>query len=67
MDEKLIDFDFFGHQFSAHLKPEETQRVDTNGVNGKSVPVRHFGAVLKWDHLHQLTYFLKNQWFKFLI
>ena len=55
MDEKLIEFDFFGHQFSAHLKPEETQRVDTNGVNGKSVPVRHFGVVLKWDHLHQLT------------
>ena len=47
MDEKLIDFDFFGHQFSAHLKPEETQRVDTNGVNGKSVL---FGSLVQsWN------------------
>ena len=30
-DEKWIDFNFFGHQISAHLKPEETQRVETNG------------------------------------
>ena len=66
-DEKWIDFDFFGHQISAHLKPEETQRVETNGVDGKSVPVRHFGAVLEWDHWHQLADSLKNQGVEFLI
>ena len=62
-----VDFNFFGHQISAHLKPEETQRVETNGVDGKSVPVRHFGAVLEWDHWHQLADSLKVQGVEFLI
>ena len=65
--ESWIDFDFFGHQISAHLKPEETQRVETNGVDGKSVPVRHFGAVLDWDHWHQVADSLKDQGVEFLI
>ena len=65
-NEKWIDFNFFGHQISAHLKPEETQRVETNGVDGKSVPVRHFGAVLDWDHWHQLADSLKVQGVEFL-
>jgi len=43
-----IDFDFFGHQISAHLKPEETGQVRTNAVDGDAVPVRHFGVILEW-------------------
>lgn len=65
--ESWIDFDFFGHQISAHLKPEETQQVQTNGVDGKSVPVRHFGAVLEWDHWHRLAEELRAQGIEFLI
>lgn len=65
--ETWIDFDFFGHQISAHLKPEETQQVQTNGVDGKSVPVRHFGAVLEWDHWHRLAEELRAQGIEFLI
>lgn len=45
-----IDFDFFGHQVSFHVKPEAFDaREPTNPVDGKQVPVRHFGAVLDWD------------------
>ena len=41
--------------------------METNGVDGKSVPVRHCGAVLDWDHWHQLADSLKNQGVEFLI
>ncbi len=42
---KWIDFDFFGHQLSAHLRPDECADVQRNEVDGDQVPVRHFGAV----------------------
>ncbi|MEO0983859.1 MAG: VOC family protein [Pseudomonadota bacterium] len=41
-----IDFDFYGHQIVAHLAPEECRPAGTNAVDGKGVPVRHFGLVL---------------------
>jgi len=53
--ETWIDFDFFGHQVSFHVKPESfTTHDPTNLVDGKDVPVRHFGAVLEWDEWHAL-------------
>ncbi len=65
--ERWIDFNFFGHQLSAHVKPEETQPVQANGVDGKSVPVRHFGAVLEWEHWHELAEQLQAQKVRFII
>lgn len=53
--EKWIDFDFFGHQISAHLRPDEVARARTNEVDGDQVPVRHFGAILEWDAWHALA------------
>ncbi len=50
-----IDFDFFGHQVSFHVRPEAFAAADAvNQVDGKDVPVRHFGAVLNWDDWHAL-------------
>ena len=52
--EDWIDFDFYGHQLVAHLKPEECNVVSTSTVDGAQVPVRHFGVVLKreqWEAL----------------
>ena len=43
-----VDFDFFGHQLSVHLRPEEVTHARTNEVDGDDVPVRHFGVVLPW-------------------
>ena len=49
-----VDFDFFGHQLVAHL--DHTPRVATsNAVDGKDVPVPHFGIVLEWDHWQRLA------------
>ena len=48
-DARWIDFDFFGHQLSAHLVPATDAAVPTNEVDADDVPVRHFGAVLPWE------------------
>lgn len=65
--DKWIDFNFFGHQLSAHVKPEETQQVSTNAVDGKNVPVRHFGAILPLEDWHALAYRLKEKNINFVI
>jgi uncharacterized protein len=49
-----IDFNLFGHQIVAHLAPSETTKISTSAVDGKNVPVRHFGVVLsmqQWETL----------------
>lgn len=65
--DKWIDFDFFGHQLSAHIKPEELAMATTNIVDGKQVPVRHFGAILPWTEWHELADKLKDNGIKFVI
>ena len=53
--ETWIDFDFFGHQVSFHVKAESfSSAAPTNRVDGKDVPVRHFGAILEWKQWHAL-------------
>ena len=65
--ETWIDFDFYGHQLSAHLKPEEAEKTATNHVDGDDVPIRHFGVILAWEQWHLLADKLKNLGIKFLI
>ncbi|GAA0877514.1 VOC family protein [Algoriphagus jejuensis] len=65
--DKWIDFNFFGHQLSAHIKPDELANTKTNKVDGKNVPVRHFGAILEWDEWHDLANKLKKHGIEFVI
>jgi len=65
--EKWIDFNFFGHQISAHLRPDEVAAARTNEVDGDQVPVRHFGAILEWDAWHNLAERLKEVGITFII
>lgn len=65
--DKWIDFNFFGHQLSAHVKPEELAAAQTNAVDGKNVPVRHFGAILEWDQWHALADKLRAEGIEFVI
>ena len=53
-----IDFDLFGHQIVAHLKPAAAPGSrndrDSNPVDGHEVPIPHFGVVLsqpEWKRL----------------
>ncbi len=66
-DKKWVDFNFFGHQLSAHVKPDELKLAKKNAVDGKDVPVRHFGVVLSWDEWHDLSKKLKKLKVKFVI
>ena len=50
--DEWVDFDFYGHQIVAHLAPDETGLARRNAVDGRGVPVRHFGIVLpmaEWE------------------
>lgn len=52
--ERWIDFNFFGHQLVTHFAPEECGKACTGDVDGKQVPVKHFGVVLspaEWESL----------------
>lgn len=62
-----IDYDFFGHQISAHVKPEACRAAEVNDVDGDDVPVRHFGLVLEWDDWERLVARLTGQGTQFLI
>ena len=58
-----VDFNFYGHQISAHLRPEALDSVKVNPVDGDAVPVRHFGLILPWDQWEALSARLKKlQW-----
>lgn len=52
--DRWIDFDFYGHQITAHLVDEGESTVATNAVDGVDVPVRHFGMILPWEDWHRL-------------
>jgi extradiol dioxygenase family protein len=65
--ERWIDFNFFGHQISAHLRPEEVAAARTNEVDGDKVPVRHFGAILEWEQWHELADKLTEEGHTFII
>ena len=47
--EAWIDFDFHGHQIVAHLAPEAAGAGPANPVDGRGVPVRHFGLVMDME------------------
>ena len=51
--ERWIDFDFFGHQLSAHLAVRRP--AAHNPVDGDQVPVPHFGVILEWDAFEALA------------
>jgi len=63
---RWIDFDFRGHQISAHLVADAGS-IDTNPVDGDKVPARHFGLILDWEEWHQLAGRLQHNGTKFLI
>jgi extradiol dioxygenase family protein len=43
--DEWVDFDFFGHQIVAHKVDVERMADATSLVDGRAVPVRHFGVV----------------------
>ena len=51
-----VDFNFYGHQISAHLDPTMTINDRMSVVDGTEVPLNHFGVVLgkvDWELLQE--------------
>jgi extradiol dioxygenase family protein len=63
-----IDFDLFGHQIVAHLKPaSSSNNRHHNPVDGHDVPVPHFGVVLPMKDWETLANRLQAAGTKFVI
>ena len=62
-----IDFNFKGHQITAHLKPDECDINKYNSVDGDNVPVRHFGLILEWKEWHKFSALLIKKRANFII
>jgi len=62
-----VDFNFFGHQLVIHIKEGATNIEANNAVDGKAVPVPHFGVVLEMEDFHTLAKRVQEQGIEFII
>ena len=53
--ETWVDFDLYGHQMSAHLRPNTAIAARDGQVDGVAVPIPHFGVVLLMDQWRALA------------
>ncbi|MBT8284854.1 MAG: glyoxalase [Flavobacteriaceae bacterium] len=62
-----VDFNLFGHQLVIHYKPRANEETHTNPVDGKNVPVPHYGVVLPWNDFQEFSAKLKKKGIDFII
>lgn len=65
--DQWIDFNLFGHQIVAHLKPSAKENTHHNPVDGHDVPVPHFGVVLSMDDWQALAERVRAEGVSFVI
>ncbi|HET8753681.1 MAG TPA: VOC family protein [Salinimicrobium sp.] len=66
--EHWVDFNFFGHQLVIHYKEKTEEKAATsNPVDGKDVPIPHFGVVLKWEDFENFAETLRKKKVDFVI
>ena len=63
--EEWADYDFFGHQLVIHVDPNH--KANKHEVDGKSVPIPHFGVVVPWDQFDLFSKNLKKNGVEFVI
>jgi len=63
-----VDFNFFGHQLVLHeQQSQQSPAIKGNPVDGKEVPIPHFGVVLEWEVFHGFAEVLKEKSIEFVI
>ena len=63
-----VDYNFYGHQFVVHLDPnKKAYDPVSNPVDGKQVPIPHFGVVLSLEDWEALAERLKAEGMAFVI
>ncbi|MBC7556746.1 MAG: dioxygenase [Chryseobacterium sp.] len=65
--EKWVDFNFFGHQLSAHISTDFPELDFCGKVDGISVPIPHFGCVLDEKTFTEIQEKLEKENVEFLI
>lgn len=65
--EHWVDIDFFGNQLSAHVNAQAVFTPFMSMIDGKEVPLRHFGVVLHWNDWEALAQKLQDQGVEFII
>lgn len=66
--EHWVDFNLFGHQLVIHYKPKtEIEEAHSNPVDGRDVPVPHYGVVLPWDIFQSFAGELRTKGVTFVI
>ena len=66
-DAQWIDLNLFGHQLVLHVDPNHEVKKHHNEVDGKSVPIPHFGVLLKWETVEAFAAQLKEKKVEFVI
>ncbi|HEX8851963.1 MAG TPA: VOC family protein [Pyrinomonadaceae bacterium] len=62
-----IDFNLFGHQIVAHLRPGKGGVEISNAVDNRDVPVPHFGVILEMEQFRQLAERARGAGVEFII
>jgi hypothetical protein len=63
-----VDFNFFGHQLVIHRKAKlEVEKSHSNPVDGKEVPVPHFGVILDLKTFEYISERIKEHQINFII
>jgi len=63
-DDHWIDYNFFGHQLVCHIGESSTF---SNDVDGKEVPIPHFGIVLEWEDFDDFSEKIRSNGINFII
>lgn len=61
-----VDLNCYGHQLVIHLAQSAPAKIE-NPVDAKSVPVPHFGVILRWQEWQELSERLKQKQVNFII
>ena len=62
-----VDFNLFGHQLVIHYKEKSKEKSKTNPVDGKDVPIPHFGVILEWNQFQNFSNQLIEKGITFII
>ena len=66
-DKRWMDFNLYGHQITAHLVDTGSGDTESSSVDGKQVPVRHFGVILEMENWYALADKVKSAGVEFII
>lgn len=65
--ESWIDFDFFGHQLSAHISNHIPEQDYCGMVDGVAVPIPHFGCLIPVEDFEKVRLILEEANIPFIV